>query len=90
VSGLQRKQESLPLAEIERVKELMATHHRPAEAPPETHRLSYKLKIVIVMLVLGIFFLLYDTLSDRSIKRKARKGHAKAPHASHKRTHKSH
>lgn len=32
--------------------------------------ISYKLKIVIIMVIVGITFLVYDTISDRSIRRK--------------------
>jgi len=49
---------------------LIATHHKPKEVHHDDHSVSYKLKIVISLLLIGIGFLLYDTLSDRSSKLK--------------------
>jgi predicted alpha/beta superfamily hydrolase len=65
VSGTHKKISSLPLSEIEKVNELMATHHRPQASEHHEPYLSYKLKIVIAMFIIGIAFLLFDTFSDR-------------------------
>lgn len=84
LSVVQKKQSSLPLSEIEKVKELIETHHRPEETPHFQH-ISLKLKTVIAMLVIGIAFLLFDTLSDRKIRRAAKKaeGHGHSSHEGH-------
>lgn len=34
--------------------------------------ISYKIKIVVVMVLVGLMFLLFDTLSDRKVKKAAR------------------
>jgi Ca2+/Na+ antiporter len=67
--GIHKKISSLPLSEIEKVNELMATHYRPQDDHHGFH-ISYKLKMVIILLVIGILFLLFDTLSDRKYKKK--------------------
>lgn len=72
ISGAQKKISSLPLSEIEKVQELIKTHHRPHHEDHHEQKISYKLKIVLVMLIIGIAFLLFDTLSDRKIKRNAK------------------
>jgi hypothetical protein len=85
MSVVQKKQSSLPLSEIEKVKELIETHHRPEEETPHFHHVSLKLKTVIAMLAIGIAFLLFDTLSDRKIRRAAKKaeGHGHDSHGGH-------
>jgi hypothetical protein len=67
--GINKKISSLPLSEIEKVNELMTTHYM---IPDDHHgfHISYKLKMVIVLLVIGILFLMFDTLSDRKYKKK--------------------
>jgi hypothetical protein len=67
--GNHKKISSLPLSEIEKVNELMTTHYIPLDDHQGLH-ISYKLKMVIVLLVIGILFLLFDTLSDRKYKKK--------------------
>jgi len=46
----------------------LKTHHRTDDEGHKKSTFSYKLKIVLFMVIIGISFLLYDTLSDRSIK----------------------
>lgn len=88
--GLRKKASSLPLSEIEKVNELLATHHRPEEKGEEKETISYKLKIVIFMVVLGIIFLLYDTFADRSIRKATQpKSHKKKPSKGKKKDNKS-
>lgn len=66
-----KKVSSLPQTEIEKVDLLLKTHHRTSETDKSKNKgISYKLKIVIFMFIIGISFLLYDTISDRSFKRK--------------------
>lgn len=90
---LRKKVSSLPLSEIEKVNELIATHHRIEEPHSEKESMSYKLKIVFFMVILGVFFLLYDTIGDRSKRREEirkiqkkyqkeeeKKGHKKLAH----------
>ena len=72
VSNVQKKISSLPMSEIDKVNELIATHHRPHEEAHGSTQLSYKLKIVLIMLIIGIAFLLVDTLSDRKSRKLVR------------------
>lgn len=67
---LLKKISSLPLSEIEKVNQLLVTHYRLEDKAKEVS-LSYKLKIVILMTIIGVFFMLYDTIGDRSLRRKA-------------------
>lgn len=67
---LLKKISSLPLSEIEKVNQLLVTHHRPEEKAKEIS-LSYKLKIVVLMAIIGVIFMLYDTIGDRSLRHKA-------------------
>lgn len=77
MSGLHKKASSLPISEIEKVKELLDSHHRPHESP--LYQLSYKLKIVFIMMIIGIAFLIVDTLRDRKSK-KSMQVHIKKGH----------
>ena len=83
----------MPLSEIEKVNELIATHLRIEEPHSEKQSMCYKLKIVFFMVILGVFFLLYDTIGDRSKRREEirkiqkkyqkeeeKKGHKKLAH----------
>lgn len=51
------------------MNELLATHHREEESNEHSEGISYKLKIVFFMVILGIVFLLYDTIVDGSKRR---------------------
>ena len=60
----------------------MATHHRPHVEVHHGYFISYKLKIVIIMLIIGILFLVVDTFSDRKVKssQPPSQGHASDHH----------
>lgn len=57
------------MSDIDKVNELLTSHH-VADSHGESHAISYKMKLVIIMLIIGGLFLLYDTLSDRKTRRK--------------------
>jgi hypothetical protein len=62
----------------------MATHHRPqVEEHHNQFYLSYKLKIVIVMFVIGIAFLVFDTFSDRKSYNSPKKSESSHHEESH-------
>lgn len=76
-----RKQKAEP--ENAHVKELIESHHPHDETAGHTTQLSLKLKAVIVLIVIGLLFLIVDTLADRRLKKllKGNTQNTKKPHS---------
>lgn len=57
---------------------MLESHHPVVSSHDTTSKLSIKLKIVILLLIIGVFFLIVDMFKDKSGRKKNQK-HIKKP-----------